>query len=85
MKANVDLTENRVFTTFEEPTDDLIIAIFKSLEIKKPWDFVNNPKKFTDVTSDANFSNARSLIPLGDKKEREILEILTLKKSCSII
>lgn len=77
MKPNVDLTDSRIFTTFEEPTG-IVKLLLDSLKVKKPWDFENNPKKFKDITSDAevsDFSSRRSLIPVGNKKERQIWKL----------
>lgn len=46
MKRNVDLTENRVFTTPEQPTG-LIKLLLDAIKVRKPWDFENNPKTLT--------------------------------------
>ncbi len=41
MKPNVDLTEERIFTTREKPTG-LFKELLDMFEPKKPWDFEHN-------------------------------------------
>ena len=65
MKRNVDLTEDRLFTTPPPQQDPGLIFIDVNF---KPWEF-----RFVEITSDLDFGiDSQSLIPLGDKRDREI-------------
>ncbi len=71
MKRNVDLSESRIFTT-PEPLTGLAKLIYDPIKITKPWDFEN---KSVEITSDLDFeiqANQRSVIAVGNKKERQI-------------
>ena len=68
MKRNVDLTEDRLFTTPQPRENSGLIFIEVNF---KPWEF-----NFIEITSDLDFGfGSQSLIPLGDKKDREIWKI----------
>lgn len=73
MKRNVDLSENRIFTTPEEPTgDEKIILDWVKKVTRKPWDFKNKPKI---ISSDFDLEiscKEKELFFTGDKKERQI-------------
>lgn len=68
MKRNVDLTEDRLFTTTPEPTgeDKVLFDYFRDLALK-PWEF-----NFCNCLSDIDFDviAPRSLIATGDKESR---------------
>ncbi len=73
MKRNVDLTQNRLFTTPKEPTGEAKILLdwLKKLT-PKPWDFEN---KSIGISSDLDFrtsSKYEELIITGNKHERQI-------------
>ena len=70
MKRNVDLSENRMFTTPEEPTG-LFKLLLDTIKVTKPWDFEHNPRKFTS-DQDFGFINSRALFAVGNKKDRQI-------------
>lgn len=71
MKSNVDLSENRIFTTPTPPTDPIIIELSKFLKISKPWDFLNNPK-WIGSDLDLEISNkGKKVFAVGNKKERQ--------------
>lgn len=64
MKSNVDLTENQIFTPFEE-SNEILKLIFDVLKVTKPWDFKHYPEKF-------NCDEEISLFPVGYKKDIQI-------------
>lgn len=59
-----------MFTTPEEPTG-LFKLILDALKVTKPWDFEHNPRKFTNDRDFFGLSNSRSLVAVGNKKERQ--------------
>ena len=73
MKRNVDLTENRIFTTPEEPTGVTkeILDWVKKVS-RKPWDFENKPRIISGDLDFETFSRDKELIITGNKKERQI-------------
>ena len=68
MKRNVDLTENRFFTTPEEPTGiGKILWDWLEKQERKPWEF-----NLSQIHSDFDLNTFhRPLIATGDKNERE--------------
>jgi len=70
MKRNVDLSESRMFTTPEEPTG-IFKLLLDSIKVTKPWDFEHKPIKVSSDSEDYRLFNSQSLIPVGNKKERE--------------
>ena len=68
MKRNVDLTEDRFFTTPEEPTGiGKILWDWIKDQTRKPWEF-----NISQIHSDCDFGTIRRpLIATGDKDERE--------------
>ena len=70
MKRNVDLTENRMFTTPEEPPE-VVKLLLEALKVTKPWDFEHNPLNVTSDSQDFYLFNSRSFFAVGNKKDRE--------------
>ena len=70
MKRNVDLTENRIFTT-PEPLTGLAKLITDSLKVTKPWDFENITTQLTSDLELAIISEQRSVFAVGNKKQRQ--------------
>ena len=70
MKRNVDLTEDRLFTTPEEPTGiTKILFDWFADQQRKPWEF-----NITEINSELDFECAilhPPLIATGDKADRE--------------
>lgn len=77
MKGNVDLTQNRKFTTPEEPTG-LFAEILDLIKITKPWDFENNPIKSV-VDLELQWVSERKVFTVGNKEERRIWKRNTRK------
>lgn len=73
MKRNVDLSQNRIFTTPEEPTGEAKILLdwFKKLT-QKPWDFENKPMEISSDLDLKASSKYEELIITGNKHERQI-------------
>lgn len=71
MKRNVDLSESRMFTTYEEPTG-LFKLLLDAIKVTKPWDFEHKPIKFANDEEAFGLSNSRSLFAVGNKEERQI-------------
>ena len=71
MKRNVDLSENRMFTTPESPTG-LAKLLFDAFKVIKPWDFENKPKLINSDYDLMTSANYRSLIAVGNKRERQV-------------
>jgi len=72
MKPNVDLTENRLFTTFENREfSEIHMLLIKSLKLNMPW------RKMQEVSSDNELCNSienfkkHSYFPTGNKHERQ--------------
>lgn len=74
MKPNVDLSENRLFTTYREPSEltgtAKIILDWLKKSVRKPWDFENNP---TPLSSDLDLEilDREELILTGNKQQRQ--------------
>jgi len=65
MKRNVDLTEDRAFSNQNENNENFNTLL--TYNMNKPWGF-----KLIEISSDFDFGiNSESLIPLGNKEERE--------------
>lgn len=69
MKRNVDLSENRMFTTPEEPTG-LFKLLLDEIKVTKPWDFLHNYREVTNDKETFEF-NSQSLFAIGNKKDRQ--------------
>ena len=67
MKPNVDLTESRIFTTYENH-----INLLDLLKPTKPWDFENLPTLISDDLDLKNSSEIDMIIFTGNKKDRQI-------------
>lgn len=71
MKRNVDLSESRIFTTPEPPTG-IAKLLLNALKVTKPWDFENNPRKFSDdVDFEIEIRRRPPIFAVGDKKQRK--------------
>lgn len=70
MKRNVDLSEYRMFTTPEAPTG-IYKLLLDAIKVTKPWDFEHNPRKVTSDWEETCLFNSKSLIAVGNKKERQ--------------
>lgn len=71
MKPNVDLTENRIFTTPKEPSG--VVKELLNLLEPKPWDFENMPTLISDDLDLQNNSyKNEELVFTGNKEERQI-------------
>lgn len=64
MKQNVDLTENRMFST--TGFDSLLVTVFPNLR-PHPW----NPDHFRRIYSDKDIEHNNSMIICGNATERE--------------
>ena len=70
MKRNVDLTENRMFTT-PTPLAGLAKLIHDALKVTKPWDFENNPKQLASEMDLAITSKQNRVFAVGNREERQ--------------
>lgn len=70
MKRNVDLSENRMFTT-PEPLTGLNKLLHDALKVTKPWDFKNNPRILTSDLDLAVSYEVRRVFAVGSKEERQ--------------
>ena len=71
MKRNVDLSENRIFTTPEEPPE-LFKILLNVLKEIKPWNFERNYQEIRNDVEIHDLSNFGKSFAVGNKKQRQI-------------